>query len=251
MVTTSVLVALRGPDESVYRLADCYKCTARFTFFSNCNKPTNYTRISLPFDLKLCIISGVRASAEPLEQEKRHPAFRPLDGTTERDQWERERYSVRKQVREEELRGPVVRVAAEEAKNALALALAASPAGTLEVPDISQAHRAIYTRLEHVWVDACNGEYIVTQAKLAVLKLMCHVCGVDAALKASKQKLTNKVNSDDAIEHMRKLGVVRTSEPDECEMPRRSVELATPPAPSPAPPPAPSPAPENPPARRP
>ena len=144
-----------------------------------------------------------------------------------------------KEVKRAAIRGPIAIVAEQEARTALALALASSPDGTLAVPDITTAHRAIYTRLEQAWCDACAGEYLVVQSKLAVLKLMSHVMGVDAALKASKQKLTNKVNSDDALEHMRKLGVMQSAEPDTCEMPRRSVELAPPPSP------------ENPPARRP
>jgi hypothetical protein len=129
-------------------------------------------------------------------------------------------------------------VAAQEAKTVMAALLATMPDGLLPAPDVQHAHRIIYTRIEEAWLDACAGEYLVVQSKLAVLKLLSHVCGVDAALKASKQKLTNKVNSDDAIEHMRKLGV-QTAEPDTCEMPRRSVELAPPPSA------------ENPPARRP
>jgi predicted TIM-barrel fold metal-dependent hydrolase len=116
-------------------------------------------------------------------------------------------------------------VAAEEARTALALALAQHPGGNLPVPDIAIAHSAIYTRLEGAWVDACQGDYLVVQAKLAVLKLMADVCGVNAALKASKQKLTNRVNSEDMIEHMQKLGMVVAEQPAEREMPRRSVEL--------------------------
>lgn len=144
-----------------------------------------------------------------------------------------------KEAKANAIRGPIVTVAEQEAKAALALAIAASGDGLLDVPDISQAHRAIYTRIEQCWVDACGGEYLVVQSKLAVLKLLCHVCGVDAALKASKQKLTNKVNSDDAIEHMKRLGVVKVAEPDTSEMPRRSVELERDP-----------PSPENPPSGR-
>jgi hypothetical protein len=132
---------------------------------------------------------------------------------------------VRKQVRAEELRGPVVRVAGEEAKTALALLLAQQPDGLLDVPDLHHAHRVIYTRIEQCWVDASNGEYIVTQARLAVLKLMSEVVGLNAALKASKQKLTNRVNSEDMIEHMKKLNMVEVAAPAEREMPRRSVEL--------------------------
>jgi hypothetical protein len=141
------------------------------------------------------------------------------------------------EVKRAAIRGPIAKVAEQEARTALALALAESADGLLAVPDIQHAHRAIYTRLEQAWCDACAGEYLVVQSKLAVLKLMSHVMGVDAALKASKQKLTNKVNSDDAIEHMRKLGVVKSEEPAECEMPRRSVELAPDP-PSPKIPPS-------------
>ena len=176
---------------------------------------------------------------QPQHQSERHEAFRPLDGTPQRDQWERERFAVRKKVREQELNGPIMKVAEQEAKTALAMLLAQQPDGLMPTPEVMHAHRVIYTRLEQCWVDACGGDYMVVQSKLAVLKLLSHVCGVDAALKASKQKLTNKVNSDDAIEHMRKLGVVQSAEPDTCEMPRRSVELAPPPSP------------ENPPARRP
>jgi hypothetical protein len=175
----------------------------------------------------------------PSEPPKRHPAFIPDRKSEEYKDWQAARAATMKEAKAAAIRGPIMSVAAEEAKTALALALSATPSGKLSVPDIQQAHMAIYTRLEECWVDACAGDYLVVQSKLAVLKLLSHVCGVDAALKASKQKLTNKVNSDDAIEHMRKLGVVRADEPDTCEMPRRSVELAT------------TPSAENPPARRP
>ena len=80
-----------------------------------------------------------------------------------------------KHAKAEGIRAPVRRVAGEEASAALALAISRCPDGLLAVPDLKQAHQTIYTRIESVWVDACNGEYLVVMAKLAVLKLMGHV----------------------------------------------------------------------------
>lgn len=168
----------------------------------------------------------MNTSAAQSEPPKRHPAFIPDRKSPEYQEWQASRAATMKQMKEAAVRGPITRVAGEEAKAALALVIAATPAGLLEVPSIEQAHRTIYTRLEGVWVDACNGDYLVVQSKLAVLKLMSDVCGVNAALKASKQKLTNKVNSDDMVEHMKRLGLVTVpAASDEREMPRRSVEL--------------------------
>ena len=137
----------------------------------------------------------------------------------------------RKEKRREALSGPIMRVAAEEAKTALAAAIAEQPDVLPPIPNVQKAHQTIYTRLEQVWVDACAGEYLVVQSKLAVLKLLCHVLGVDAAIKANAKRHNPQTSAADVVRHMQKLGLLVASPPDDTDcIPRRQVQLdATPP----------------------
>ena len=119
-----------------------------------------------------------------------------------------------------------MQVATEEAKTALAAAIAQQTDGLLPIPNLQQAHQATYTRLEEVWVDACAGEYLVVQAKLAVLKLLGSVLGLDAAIKANAKRNISPTSASELVSHMQKLGLVVAAPPDDtnCIL-RRSIEL--------------------------
>ena len=132
----------------------------------------------------------------------------------------------RKEKRREALSGPIMRVAAEEAKTALAAAIAEQPDGLLPIPNVQQAHQTIHARLEEAWLDACACEYLVVQSKLAVLKLLCHVLGIEPAIKANAKRHNPQTSASDVVSHMQKLGLLVASPPDDTDcIPRRQVQL--------------------------
>ena len=132
----------------------------------------------------------------------------------------------------EYFRGLIDRTALEEAKTVLATVIE-QQGGELAIPDLRRAHSIIYERLELAWVDAIGGNYLVVQAKLAVIKALGHYLGVDAAIKlGAKQGRAVSTGETDAetvklAKHLKDLGLVvaaHDSDPGQ-STPRVTIDL--------------------------